>query len=186
MNRRQIRVIGSNQNCKKLRNCTKGTRSKIGLIVAVTMLASVKYASSFTVKLQALVNSPPVACATSINRYTGRIASHGIVRYQSSRLRRDNSPTDSVDNTALPPILEVEGLFAVDKPLEWTSQDVVSFVRFMFERDARSRGAKPGKLGSRNNRHLQVVRCGHGGTLDPLATGVLVIGLGNGTKSLQR
>ena len=30
------------------------------------------------------------------------------------------------------------------------------------------------------------VKVGHGGTLDPLATGVLIIGVGTGTKSLQR
>lgn len=38
--------------------------------------------------------------------------------------------------------------------------------------------------GSRRNKS-QIVRVGHGGTLDPLATGVLVIGIGKGTKQLQ-
>jgi len=30
------------------------------------------------------------------------------------------------------------------------------------------------------------VKCGHGGTLDPMATGVLIVGVGKGTKGLQR
>jgi tRNA pseudouridine55 synthase len=29
------------------------------------------------------------------------------------------------------------------------------------------------------------VKMGHGGTLDPLATGVLILGIGKGTKALQ-
>ena len=36
----------------------------------------------------------------------------------------------------------------------------------------------------RRDKHIQV-KIGHGGTLDPLATGVLIVGVGNGTKSLQ-
>jgi len=37
----------------------------------------------------------------------------------------------------------------------------------------------------RAKRQLQV-KMGHGGTLDPLATGVLILGIGKGTKSLQQ
>ena len=56
----------------------------------------------------------------------------------------------------------VEGLVVVDKPGGMTSHDVVARMR----RLARTR------------------RVGHGGTLDPMATGVLVIGVGRGTKLL--
>lgn len=77
-----------------------------------------------------------------------------------------------------------EGLCAVIKPLEWTSQDVVSYVRAILERDARSRGAKPVKLRRRGNKK-RMLKVGHGGTLDPLASGVLVLGVGRGTKELQ-
>jgi hypothetical protein len=149
------------------------------------MLLFTKYASALTSNVQAFLKNSPLPSSTHINHYTKRIPLQGIVRYRSGRFRRNNSPTDTgIDNT-LPPVLEVEGLFAVDKPLEWTSQDVVAFIRGMYERDARSRGANPGKIGSKKNRGKEVIRCGHGGTLDPLATGVLVIGLGNGTKLLQ-
>ena len=78
-----------------------------------------------------------------------------------------------------------EGIFAVEKPLDWTSFDVVSYIRCILERDARGRGAKPVHVKSGRNKS-RIVRVGHGGTLDPLASGVLVIGVGKGTKELQR
>ena len=91
------------------------------------------------------------------------------------------------DSTALNevPLYRSEGLFAVDKPIEWTSQDVVSYIRGILDREARSRGARTARVTDRRNKD-RVIRVGHGGTLDPLATGVLVIGVGKGTKELQR
>ena len=55
------------------------------------------------------------------------------------------------------------GLLVVDKPAGCTSHDIVDQVRK--------------KLGTR--------KVGHAGTLDPDATGVLVLGVGKGTKLLQ-
>lgn len=55
-----------------------------------------------------------------------------------------------------------EGLLVVDKPQGWTSHDVVGRLR-------RLCGTK---------------KVGHAGTLDPMATGVLVAGVGRGTKLL--
>lgn len=55
-----------------------------------------------------------------------------------------------------------DGLLVVDKPGGWTSHDVVARVRRL--------------VGTR--------RVGHAGTLDPMATGVLVIGVGRGTRLL--
>ena len=37
----------------------------------------------------------------------------------------------------------------------------------------------------RRRKHNQQIKLGHGGTLDPMATGVLVLGIGQGTKSLS-
>jgi tRNA pseudouridine55 synthase len=82
------------------------------------------------------------------------------------------------------PLYLAEGLLAVHKPLNWTSQDVVSYIRVILERDARNRGAKPTPIHSRRNKS-QKVKVGHGGTLDPLASGVLVVGVGRGTKQLN-
>jgi tRNA pseudouridine55 synthase len=56
-----------------------------------------------------------------------------------------------------------DGVVAVDKPAGWTSHDVV----------AKSRGL----LGTR--------KVGHAGTLDPSATGVLVLGVGKATRLLR-
>jgi tRNA pseudouridine55 synthase len=58
---------------------------------------------------------------------------------------------------------DLNGLLVIDKPLGWSSADVCRFVR------RRTGGAK----------------VGHGGTLDPLATGVLVVCLGRATKSID-
>jgi tRNA pseudouridine55 synthase len=80
------------------------------------------------------------------------------------------------------PLYLNEGLFAVQKPLDWTSQDVVAFIRRMLERHAKERGAPD----NRTKRRKPWMKVGHGGTLDPLATGVLVIGVGKGTKELQQ
>jgi tRNA pseudouridine55 synthase len=55
-----------------------------------------------------------------------------------------------------------DGLVVVDKPTGWTSHDVVAKLR--------------GLAGTR--------RVGHAGTLDPMATGVLVIGVGQATRLL--
>ena len=55
------------------------------------------------------------------------------------------------------------GLVLIDKPQDWTSFDVVAKMR--------------GVLG--------IKKVGHGGTLDPLATGLLVLGANQGTKLLQ-
>jgi tRNA pseudouridine55 synthase len=55
----------------------------------------------------------------------------------------------------------VDGILIIDKPKAWTSHDVIDFVR--------------GRLG--------VKKAGHTGTLDPMATGVLVVLLGKYTKS---
>jgi len=55
-----------------------------------------------------------------------------------------------------------DGLLVVDKPAGWTSHDVVGRVR----------------------RLAQTRKVGHAGTLDPMATGVLVLGIGRATRLL--
>lgn len=61
------------------------------------------------------------------------------------------------------PILVNDGFLVIDKPAGITSHDVVARIR----------------------RILQTRKVGHAGTLDPMATGVLVIGVNNGTRLLQ-
>lgn len=55
-----------------------------------------------------------------------------------------------------------DGLLIVDKPTGWTSHDVVG----------------------RTRRLAQTRKVGHAGTLDPMATGVLVLGIGRATRLL--
>lgn len=57
-----------------------------------------------------------------------------------------------------------DGLLLVDKPSGPTSHDVVAKIRHRF----------------------RIPKVGHGGTLDPMATGLLVILLGKGTKISER
>jgi tRNA pseudouridine55 synthase len=64
----------------------------------------------------------------------------------------------------------LEGVVVVDKPLGVTSHDVVAAVR-------RIVGSKPGRRGNR-----QGPKVGHAGTLDPDATGVLVVCIGRATR----
>ena len=78
-------------------------------------------------------------------------------------------------------LYRAEGLLAVYKPLNWTSQDVVAYIKGIITRDAKDRGIDIPKSKKSRGR----IKVGHGGTLDPLAEGVLVIGIGNGTKALD-
>ena len=57
----------------------------------------------------------------------------------------------------------MNGIVIIDKPQEWTSNDVVSRLRRVF-----------------NTR-----RIGHGGTLDPMATGVLPVFVGRATRGVE-
>lgn len=65
----------------------------------------------------------------------------------------------------------MNGILLVDKPEGWTSFDVVNYVRRMV---ARLEGKKP--------KHVKV---GHTGTLDPAATGLLVLCVGKATKQVE-
>jgi len=56
----------------------------------------------------------------------------------------------------------MDGLILIDKPVDYTSHDVVNRVR----------------------RIMNTRRVGHAGTLDPFATGLLILGVNKGTKLL--
>ena len=57
----------------------------------------------------------------------------------------------------------MNGIIIVDKPQEWTSHDVVAKLRGIFKER----------------------RIGHGGTLDPMATGVLPVFIGRATRAVE-
>ena len=60
-------------------------------------------------------------------------------------------------------------ILLVNKPLRWTSFDVVNKIRYRL----------------RNLYKIKNIKVGHGGTLDPMATGLIIIATGKMTKQLQ-
>ena len=56
-----------------------------------------------------------------------------------------------------------------DKPLHWTSFDLVSKIRYNISRSLK----------------IKKIKVGHAGTLDPLATGVMIICTGKATKKIE-
>lgn len=64
----------------------------------------------------------------------------------------------------------MNGILLIDKPKEWTSFDVVNKIRRMVQHS---------ELNTSNKKRFPV---GHTGTLDPMATGLLVLLLGTYTK----
>ncbi len=63
----------------------------------------------------------------------------------------------------------------INKPYEWTSFDVVKKIRTTLERVKNSEG----------ERIYKGIKVGHAGTLDPLATGLLIICTGKFTKKID-
>jgi len=60
-------------------------------------------------------------------------------------------------------------VLSINKPYGWTSADVVRKIKFMVQR----------------HWEMKEIKVGHAGTLDPLATGVLLICIGKATKAVQ-
>lgn len=61
-----------------------------------------------------------------------------------------------------------EGYFLVDKPLNWTSFQVVNKIKYLFK-----------------HRLKKKIKIGHAGTLDPLASGLLIVCYGKMTKQIS-
>ena len=57
----------------------------------------------------------------------------------------------------------------IDKPLDWTSFDVVNKVRWLLKRHF----------------NIKKIKVGHAGTLDPLASGLLILCIGKYTKRIE-
>jgi tRNA pseudouridine55 synthase len=67
-------------------------------------------------------------------------------------------------------IYEQGTVILVNKPLEWTSFDVVNKLRYAIKKKYQ----------------LKKIKVGHAGTLDPLATGLLIICTGKKTKDIDQ
>jgi tRNA pseudouridine55 synthase len=73
------------------------------------------------------------------------------------------TPLSTTHGTNIHTVVEFAGALLIDKPAGPTSHDVVAFVR----------------------RALRLERAGHTGTLDPLATGLLIVLVGSATRLAQ-
>ncbi len=62
------------------------------------------------------------------------------------------------------------GFILVDKPIKWTSFDIVKKIRTIL----------------RTQYAIKKIKVGHAGTLDPLATGLLILCVGKMTKSIYK
>ena len=67
-------------------------------------------------------------------------------------------------------VVEDGVILPIYKPLMWTSFDVVKFVRNLLKKTY----------------NLKKIKVGHAGTLDPLATGILVLCIGKKTKEINK
>jgi tRNA pseudouridine55 synthase len=75
----------------------------------------------------------------------------------------------SADDNPLPRIdFKAGATLLVDKPMTWTSFDVVNKIRHKLKRKLK----------------VKKIKVGHAGTLDPMATGLLLICTGKATKTL--
>ncbi|EDR14327.1 uncharacterized protein LACBIDRAFT_290778 [Laccaria bicolor S238N-H82] len=90
------------------------------------------------------------------------------------------------------PALPVSGLFGIIKPSGPTSMSVIHDLQQLIGRSKlfveaeKLEAAKNNKASKRKDkRSRDAVKIGQGGTLDPLADGVLVVGVGKGTKKLS-
>jgi len=69
----------------------------------------------------------------------------------------------------LKPDFEAGQIIIIDKPLTWTSFNLVSKVKYAVSRKI----------------NVKKIKVGHAGTLDPLATGILIICTGKATKIIE-
>ncbi|XP_041829922.1 probable tRNA pseudouridine synthase 1 isoform X3 [Melanotaenia boesemani] len=81
--------------------------------------------------------------------------------------------------SSLSKLQSLHGLFAIYKKQGPTSADVLNELKEALLKEAGVQKSNPRK------RKKQVLKMGHGGTLDSAASGVLVVGVGNGTKMLS-
>lgn len=100
--------------------------------------------------------------------------SNGLIAIDTLKQRTDRTLFDQIPEhilTAKMTFSELqEGkILLVDKPLGWTSFDVVNKVRWNI----------------RHSFHIKKIKIGHAGTLDPQATGLLILCTGKATRKID-
>lgn len=84
-------------------------------------------------------------------------------------------------SAAISRLLRLNGVFGLRKPAGETSAATVERVKSALLTTLATAGVSKKEI----NTLKRKVKVGHGGTLDPLASGVLVIGIGNGCKMMS-
>lgn len=123
---------------------------------------------SFHLHMRLLIIFLVLSFTTMITKSLNSVSKQACILRARFSLRR----AMEADEVTVP-----SGLIAVNKPQDWSSSDVVGKVRNVLRNGAKRLANKKGKV---------KIKVGHGGTLDPLAEGVLVLGIGEGTKMLQQ
>ncbi|SPO23627.1 related to tRNA pseudouridine synthase B [Ustilago trichophora] len=113
-------------------------------------------------------------------------------------VRTATTATSATASTSARPL---SGIFGINKPSGPTSMSLLDDLKPLFatsplfadadgKRPKDNNSRKRGKFGKGKSKWAGGVagapKLGQGGTLDPLADGVLVVGVGNGTKQLQK
>lgn len=80
--------------------------------------------------------------------------------------------------------MEYSGIILIDKPSGWTSHDVVAKVRGILRTEIRNQqlGNSSSELISNSTLPVAKLKVGHTGTLDPLATGLMIVVVGSYCK----
>ena len=115
----------------------------------------------------------PAANGLTVPSSYRRVSTFHCISHDGPSASANDSLTSS---SALPPgtpSSSLNGVFAVYKPPGVTSTRLLASIKHRLSR------LQNGEL------HGPLVKAGHGGTLDPLAEGVLVVGVGSGCKQLS-
>lgn len=76
-------------------------------------------------------------------------------------------------------------IFFLNKPLCWTSFDVVKKIRWLLTRAIKAQIQQDSHVTPPHSSPRVKIKVGHAGTLDPLATGLLIVCTGKFTKKIQ-
>jgi len=122
------------------------------------------------------------ALSSSARRWRWGSSSNNVVLARRLAPLSSSSPSSTSESAAVAAVggsaasvTVPSGLVAILKPKNWTSSDVVMKVKGVLLKGMQHRCNGKFKL-----------KIGHGGTLDPLAEGVLVLGVGEGTKLMSQ
>src|SRR6266496_98679 len=108
--------------------------------------------------------SPPNLVAAAIPPLPAPALPASPFRLSAKSSRPSKRPSTPAIKLPMQEFSALDGAILIDKPAGPTSHDVVDAIR----------------------RHFQIKKVGHCGTLDPNATGLLIIVLGRGTKLSEK